>query len=210
MARINVHQSKTHLKQTSPLIISTISKMLNLVELIPTSMVSDAVLGALVGGGAGVLGAGITAVLSWFTTTKRIDSTNKRRRAEFYWEREAESLTNLHSKLEECHRTITSHSDPHEEKSYIPKETHEDEVLSTIEAFRTALRRDGIYLSEENHDTLNEALGQFYRSTNSIDWGFDSDDKRKELKELDLMAEKYSKAKRALQEQINEPIEEFE
>lgn len=113
-------------------------------------MVSDIVLGAVVGVGGTVVGSIVTGGISWLNTRQRIEAENLRHKAEFYVGHKVERIVDLYNAVEELHYTF-SDPDPYADYGL-------DDFQSAIQDYEKALRRANIYLTLEERGTLYEYL----------------------------------------------------
>lgn len=163
---------------------------------------------ALIGLAGTILGASITALAGFLGVKLQADAADTRKQAGYFLERKVNALTDLYSQLEETHRALNDNIglEPESEDHYW------EDVRPKVANFRNALRQHGIFLSEEQDETLHEALGQFRQVDIQIQAQVESnrdvpDHLRADLKDF---MDAYENARSALKEELNRPIEELE
>lgn len=164
-------------------------------------MVSDVVLSALVGGS---VGSAITAITQVYT--QKVET--KRRHAEIYAGPKVETLTDLHSALDGCYRTIEDYYKKNKES--VSREDYLGEVVPPLEKYKQLLTRAGIYLNDDEMESMENAYRELHLGVMSIQdkAGFDGSGPREiNWENLDTACDG---ARGVLRSQMSEPIENVE
>lgn len=163
---------------------------------------------ALIGLAGVIIGSLITAGGGFLRAKWQQDAADTRKQAGYFLERKVNALTDLYSQLEETHRVLNDNLglEPENEDQYW------EEVRPKVADFRNALRKHGIFLSEEQDEILHDALGQFRQVDIQIQAQVESerdvpDHLRADLQEF---LDTYREARSALKEELNRPIQELE
>ena len=156
-----------------------------------------------------VLGAVISEVGAIVRTRWQEGAADARTEAEFYLERRVDALTNLYSQLEETHRALNDNLglDSGQEDKYW------DEVQPKVAEFRISVRRDGIWIFEEQDELdelLHETLGQFRQASRHIQRQMTSQKGGPDIFDLREFQDTYEEARSALREELNRPIQRLE
>lgn len=168
-------------------------------------MVSDVVISALVGG---VTGSTITAITQLYATMKQQRAETERRQAEFYLELKVGALTDLHSALDSCYRTIDDHYKKNEES--VGRENYLEEVVPSLEEYERTLSQVAIYLDDNEKEKLESALRELRRGVMSLqDKAISVEYEPREI-DWESLDSAYDSAKDILRNQMNEPIKQLE
>ena len=200
-------------------------------------MVSEAVIGALVGGGAAVAGSYVQAYFGRKNAKDQIEAQNRRREAELYLAHKAEALKDafevLHKASDTVFQQYTMVSAANNEEEIPNPLKREDlfEMADLISEYRKKMTIASIYLDEEQQEVLIEANDALFLHSvyaiskmseeesfifdflNRLDLERGLDELHvDELEDLDMNAFrlKLNKAKLTLKEEMNKPIEGFE
>lgn len=199
-------------------------------------MVSEAVIGALVGGGAAVAGSYVQAYFGRKNAKDQIDAQNRRREAEMYLSHKAEALKEA---FEALHKATDTALQQHlivsvasgDENISTPIERDElFDMANLVIDYREKLTVASIYLDDDQQETLLEAgnalmllfgyilskstnesfVVDFYNSFD-IGWSMDGIETNG-FDEVDINAFKstMNNAKLTLKDEMNKPIEDFE
>lgn len=135
-------------------------------------MVSDVVLGALVGGGAAVAGSFVQAWFARQNIKDQISAENERRRAEHILKRETDALMELYRDTEKCHTIVQDYASTSSvDSEAISPDEYYDEVKPELRSLRSSIRQNGIFLSEqEQQEHFNPVLGQVRQADVEIEW----------------------------------------
>lgn len=126
-------------------------------------MVSDVIISAFVGGVAGSI---ITAITQVYTTNKQQKAETKRRHAEFYVEPKVQTLTDLHSALDGCYRTIDDFYKKNRES--VTREDYLEELVPKLNEYEQLLTRASIYLNADEKKKMENALRELRLGVMSI------------------------------------------
>jgi len=168
-------------------------------------MVSDVIISALVGGVAGSI---ITSITQLYTSNKKQKAETKRRHAEFYIEPKVQTLTDLHSALDDCRRTIDDYSKRNRES--ISREDYLEEVVPTLSEYRQLLTRADIYMNNNEKQKMENALRELQLGVMSIQDKTIPDGPEPREIDWESLDDAYDGARSVLQGQISEPVEKFE
>lgn len=130
----------------------------------------SSLLTALIGFFGVVIGAIISASVTIYATNrqqeeanKRLrqqqEEANKRLRAEYYMERKAQAMADLHAELEDCFQAIEDFLD--EMSRTTPVSEYENNVETKVDSFHKAFMRHSLYLTEEQERALFDMKSQF-------------------------------------------------
>lgn len=163
---------------------------------------------ALIGLAGVVVGSLITEGGAYIRARGQQDAADTRKQAGYFLERKVNALTDLYSQLEETHRALNDNMGLDSEN----EEQYWEDVRPKVAKFRNALRQHGIFLSEEQDETLHEVLGQFRQMDIQIQAQVESerDVPNHLMADLREFEDTYQDARSALKEELNRPIEELE
>lgn len=170
-------------------------------------MVSDAILGALVGGGLAVAGSYVQAWFNRKNAQDRIEAENQRHHAEIYAGEKVEALSRLHSNLVECRQTMSKQLG--RKADDLTAEEVRGEILPLVESLQVALDRAAIFLDEDQIDTLSDAYLKVSEAGESLEATADNPRLEPSVESLELI-EDTEEAMEVLRTEINRPIEKFE
>lgn len=165
-------------------------------------MVSDVIISAFIGGVAGSI---ITAITQVHTTSKQQRAETKRRYAEFYAEPKVQTLTDLHSALEGCYRTIDDYYKRN--KGSVSRENYLEEVIPTLNEYEQLLTRAGIYLNDNEKEKMENALRELRLGVMLIQDKAGSDDSEPREIDRESLDTACGGARDVLRRQMSEPIE---
>ncbi|MFC7205263.1 hypothetical protein ACFQJC_17270 [Haloferax namakaokahaiae] len=168
-------------------------------------MVSDVIISAFVGG---VAGSAITAITQVYTTNKQQKAETKRRHAEFYAGPKVKTLTDLHSALDECHRTIEDYYKRNNES--VSRDDYHEEVVSNLNEYEQLLTRAGIYLNDDEKEKMENALREFRLGVMSIQDKAIPDGQEPREIDWESLDAANDGARGVLQGQMGEPIKNIE
>lgn len=131
-------------------------------------MVADVIIAAFVGGFAG---STIQAIVSRKNTEKRIQAQHDRRIGEFFLDEKVRALTEYHVELERFIEEIRVLKN----RAYFSDERDEDvtevrsDVVEVYNDYHRSLTRASIFLTEEQHEVLNETLMPFREASKHVE-----------------------------------------
>lgn len=180
-------------------------------------MVSDTVLGALIGVGGAVIGSLLTGLFNWVSTKQRMNAEREnleirqqaeteRRRGEYYLEQKVEALMNLYAVLEETRREYKKTADA-AVYGEISQEKY-DGVIDWYHKYERAMDRAAVFLSNEQHKTLLEVFNTIH-DTNAFLHQKINNPKQSDYSEFGLSEfnDRFDDAEEMLKEEIKVPIE---
>lgn len=172
-------------------------------------MVSEGIIGALVGGGFAVAGSAITGWINRQNTQDRIKADNERRRGEYYLQKKVEALMNLYAVVEETRREYKKTADKAVYGEISQQEY--DEVVNWYHKYERAMDRAAVFLSEEQHETLLEAFNKIHDTNSFLHRKIDNPE-QDSYSEFGLSEynERFDAVEEVLKDEINGPIKEFE
>lgn len=127
-------------------------------------MVWDVVLAAAFGGFAG---SGVQAWVSRINAEKQIEAQDDRRVGEFYLQEKVETLIEYHTELERFVEEIRLYQN----SAYgdeLTEEEWSENVAEIYNSYHKSLTRAAIFLSESQHETLDETLEPFQEATEHV------------------------------------------
>lgn len=171
-------------------------------------MVSDTLLGAIIGVSGAIIGSLLTGLFGWLSTKQRIKAEDKRRQAEFYMENKVERLTAVHSRLIEVEqafaRTLVTIDSKKESEEY-PQISNKEEIYSYITQYQFSITNATIYLDNSQAANLRKVADKFWRIYDQLDDDLNIDaDMRDEI--IDATFE----GREILEEEISEPVRQLE
>lgn len=188
-------------------------------------MVSDIVLGSLIGGGFSVVGYIAAGLINHASTKRRIeadkdrlrirqDNENERRRAEFFLGEKVDALTTLYRDLEKAKRCYLSRGDEAENNPI--SEDVVSEVLSAYRSFEESMDYASLFLDEDQYETvmaffveLMDANSMFQWWVNNPNAGYSDIPDRRTWDRGEFLRT-YDDAREALKDEVAEPIRQFE
>jgi hypothetical protein len=165
-------------------------------------MVSDTVMGALVGGGVALLGSGLTAGINYYRTKQQLETENERRHAEFFLDKKVDALSEVHVNLARSYDTLGVALQNPGEYSW---SRVQDELLPKIDSLQNSISMSSIFLTKQQESTLRSTVERYYAIADEI--ALLENVSREDLNEIH---EATDKAKQTLAAEINEPIQRFE
>lgn len=180
-------------------------------------MVSEAILGALVGGGAAVVGSYVQAQVNRQNTRDRIDAEREnlkvrqqaeteRRRGEYYLQKKVEALMNLYAVLAETRREYKKTAD----KAVFDGITQEeyDETIELYHKYEQEMDRAAVFLNDEQHETLLVAFKTIHDTNSFLNRKIDNPE-QSDYSEFNLGEhnDRFDAAEETLKEEIRVPIE---
>lgn len=172
-------------------------------------MVSDAILGALVGGGAAVAGSFVQAYFARQNTKDRIRAQNERQQAQFFAGQKVQALAQLHSALIDCRRDIGHQLV--EDGPMLSEQEVETQIWPLIRSLQTAQDRASIFLDDEQQQAVQDAFEQVNEASQYIKAAAQGGVTEGPAPvAIDELAEETQKAMNVLEEEISGPIEKFE
>lgn len=188
-------------------------------------MVSDLVIGSLIGGGFSIAGYAVAGWSNLRSTQKRIEADRHqlemqqegekdRRRAEFFLGEKVEALTDLFSALERSKRTYIRYGDRAEQG--VVDAGDYDEVVTAFESFQSTKDYASLFLSDTQYGTIIKYSNELYEINGMIEWKARNPHvKRNEIPDSMMwdrlgFLDKYENAKEMLKDEVNEPIRMIE
>lgn len=173
-------------------------------------MVSDVVLGAIVGGGAAVAGSLVQAYFNRKNTRDLIEAQKEQQQAQFFAGEKVQALSQLHSVLVECRTQIGNQLAG--DGPVMTEHDVDTQIWPLILSLQTAQDQARIFLRDNEqqqavHDAVVEIIkaAQFIKAATK--GGVSEDPAPVEMEDL---AEETEKAKGVLKRELNKPIEQFE
>ena len=170
-------------------------------------MVSQAILGAIVGGGAAILGSFIQAWFNRQNTKDRIEAQNNREQAKFYVDQKVESLIELHEVLVECRDRISRELAG--ETPRASQEEYENEIWPLNKKLDIVLDKNRIFLDTRQEEKIFQANMKTLDAIEYLESFYDNSFEAPEV-ELSEYADITEEAMNVIKQEINEPIDNFE
>lgn len=179
-------------------------------------MVSDTVLGAIIGVSGAVIGSLLTGIFNWLSTKQRVEAEREnleirqqaeteRRRGEQYLQQKVDAMMNVYAVLEETRRKYKETADvaafgPISQEDY-------NEVIELHRSYEQAMDRAALFLTEEQHEVLLEVSKKLLDVNSFLDRHIDNPNER-DYSEFNLQKfnEKFDNAEEMLKDEINGPI----
>ncbi|WP_254766829.1 hypothetical protein [Salinilacihabitans rarus] len=180
-------------------------------------MVSDTVIGAVIGVSGAIIGSLVTGAFNWLSTRQRMEAEREnlrirqqaeteRRRGEYYLQQKVEALMSLYAILEETRREYKKTAD----KAVYGEISQEeyDDVIDWYHKYERAMDRAAVFLSDEQHEILLEAFNKIH-DTNSFLHRKVDNPKQSDYSEFGLSEynDRFNTAEEMLKEEIRGPIE---
>lgn len=181
-------------------------------QFIVRSMVSDTVLGAIIGVSGAVVGSLLTGVFNWLTTKQRIQAENNRRHAEFYMENKVERLTEIHSKLAEASEWFVAAAALKQESGKIPSDSSNsgklspDKLRELSQSLQISISNGSIYLNDEQEAILRRTVDDLWNACSHLE----NDEKDIEEEYVMSLVDTTKTSQEVLSKEISEPIEKLE
>lgn len=182
-------------------------------------MVSDVVLGTILGAMIALVGTSIQSYVNWRQTRHKTDEANKRRRAEFYLEKKVDSLVEYHSNLTIFIEEIEVVKN-RVESGNLTREEFDGEFTDLFNSYHNSMAQATAFLTEEQTETLGDTVVKFREGIAYIEEkleGLDRDDDEEEEElyffhdwDREDQLESFEKAKRVVEEEINDGISGLE
>ena len=178
-------------------------------------MISEGILGAIVGGSAAAFGSFVQAWFNRQNTKDRIEAENDRRHADYYLQEKVKALSELHGALEECRQEyLHALGGPHE----LDDERFESTILPKFEKYESAVARTSIFLDDKQREVLTDTVDQFKAINSSISIYLFAENRMSTLVDLDIemitnkedLTSSVESARDVLRDEISEPVKHFE
>lgn len=170
-------------------------------------MISEAILGAIVGGGAAVAGSVVQAWFNRQNTKDRIEADKQMQKSQHYVSVKVEALTELHSSLADCRQIIgreLANGSPD-----MTVEEFSEEIWPLIDSLSSAIHKSGIFLDSDQQEAVFDAYMIVTEANMSI-----REVARGQVTECSIdtktLAEETNKAMDVIKNEVNGPIDEFE
>lgn len=180
-------------------------------------MVSDTILGAVIGVSGAVVGSLLTGAFNWLSTKQRMEAEREnleirqqaeteRRRGEYYLQQKVEILMNLYAVLEETRREYKKTADKAVYGSISQEEY--DEVIDWYHKYEKVMDRAAVFLSDEQHQNLLEVFNIIHETNSFLHRKVDNPE-QSDYSEFGLAEynDRFDTAEEMLKEEIREPIE---
>lgn len=180
-------------------------------------MVSDTVLGAVIGVSGAIIGSLLTGAFNWLSTRQRMEAEREnlrirqqaeteRRKGEYYLQQKVEALMSLYAILEETRREYKKTAD----KAVYGEISQEqyDEVIDCYHKYEQAMDRAAVFLSDEQHETLLEVFNIIHETNSFLHRKIDNPE-QSDYSEFGLSEynDRFNTAEEMLKEEIRGPIE---
>mgnify|MGYP006268070631 CR=1 FL=1 len=120
-------------------------------------MITEGILGALVGGSFAIGGALVQGLISRKNTIDRIEAENDRRVGEYYLKQKVEVLTEYHAQLEKIFEELGVYQNQiYMDEDGITEEEFHDELTEMFNTYYHTSSRASVFLTENQEDTLSE------------------------------------------------------
>lgn len=173
-------------------------------------VVSETLLGVIVGGLFTLAGSVVIGLIHYFRTQTEVRAENRQLNAELYLEQKAEALISLHETLHECHMGYIR------ALNRVPSEKFDglaeiDKAVELTEEFIVARRRASIFLTEEQEKTLEaySVMGAILTRDLLNECTINREDGLRSDWTSDLKAG-YEEITDVLNEEMQKPIDELE
>lgn len=171
-------------------------------------MVSEGILGAMVGGTAAILASLVQAWFNRRNTEDRIEAENQRYYAESYVGEKVESLSKLHSKFIECRQVLSKQLG--RKSDDMSEEDIQKEIIPLIDSLQAELDRASIFLDEEQIDELSDAYLKINIAGEFLEQEAKGGAQNITKVESGELINNTEVALEVIENEINEPIESFE
>lgn len=171
-------------------------------------MVSEAILGAVVGGGAAVAASFVQAWFNRQNTKDRINAENQRYHAEIYAGEKVEALAQLHSKLVESRQVLSKQLG--RKADDMTEEEVQKEVLSLVDSLQASLDKCTIFLDKRQVDILSDAYLRISAASEFLEAEAQGEPHRVPDVDSSELIDDTNEAMKVLEKEINKPIEKFE
>lgn len=168
-------------------------------------MISEVIASAFVGG---VAGSAITAITQIYITKQRQTAETERRHAEFYAESKVDSLTELHSALDDCYRTFDEYYKRNVES--VDREDYLGEIVPALDQVRQSLSQASIFLDDSETETMHTAVTELEMGVSYLERKAISDRVNSDEIDRDRINDSFDDAKEVLRKQMYGPIEKLE
>lgn len=165
-------------------------------------MVSEAIIGALIGGGFAVAGSLVTSAIDYYKTKMKIESESETKHAEFLIDNKVQALSGLHRSLVDAEKALeTALRQP----SQYEMNRVETDLMPAVTKFGEKVSESSVFLNHRQELVMNHAQKNFLQiAIEAAIRETASDSLNTQLSESTRLA------KEALSSEINEPIRRFE
>ncbi|WP_225336243.1 hypothetical protein [Halomicrobium urmianum] len=123
-----------------------------------------------------------------------------------------ESLVELFQQLDTTHRILNDNSNTASNSpSSISQQDFMNDIKPAVDEYRDVMRKNQIYLTDDQYNDMEEALGRFRESLNFIQWKIQNPGRNppnhRQMPWIGFM-DAYEEATETLREEINAPIED--